>query len=85
MRSSSRARTRATKGAPCGFLIRTLVTALALWVADAMVDGISVSGSSAWANALTLIAVAVIFGLVNAVIKPIVKVSAACSTSSRSG
>lgn len=56
------------------FLIRTLVTALALWVAELILDGISVSGSSAWANALTLIAVAVIFGLVNAIIKPIVQV-----------
>jgi putative membrane protein len=56
------------------FVIRTLVTALALWVAELILDGISVSGSSTWANALTLIAVAVIFGLVNAIIKPIVKV-----------
>ena len=56
------------------FVIRTLVTALALWVAELILDGISVSGSSAWANALTLIAVAVIFGLVNAIIKPIVQV-----------
>jgi putative membrane protein len=56
------------------FVIRTLVTALALWVAELILDGISVSGSSAWANALTLLAVAVIFGVVNAIIKPIVKV-----------
>jgi putative membrane protein len=56
------------------FVIRTLVTALALWVAELIIDGISVSGSSAWANALTLLAVAVIFGVVNAIIKPIVKV-----------
>ena len=56
------------------FVIRTLVTALALWVAELILDGISVSGSSAWANAATLIAVAIIFGLVNAIIKPIVKV-----------
>ena len=56
------------------FVIRTLVTALALWVAELILDGISVSGSSAWANAVTLIAVAIIFGLVNAIIKPIVKV-----------
>jgi len=56
------------------FVIRTLVTALALWVAELILDGISVSGSSAWANAVTLIAVAIIFGLVNAIIKPIVQV-----------
>lgn len=62
------------RGGPVGFLVRTAVTAIALWVATALVDGISVSGSSDWGNALTLVAVAVIFGLVNAIIKPIVKV-----------
>ena len=56
------------------FLLRTLATAVALWVATALLAGITVSGSSAWGNALTLIAVAIIFGLVNAVLKPIIKV-----------
>jgi putative membrane protein len=56
------------------FLLRTLATAVALWVATALLDGITVSGSSTWVDALTLIAVAVIFGLVNAVLKPIIHV-----------
>ena len=56
------------------FLVRTAVTAVALWVATALISGISVSGSSTWVNVLTLLAVAVIFGLVNAVLKPIIKV-----------
>lgn len=56
------------------FLVRTAVTAVALWIATALLSGISVSGSSTWVNALTLLAVAVIFGLVNAVLKPIIKV-----------
>jgi putative membrane protein len=56
------------------FLIRTVVTAVALWIATAAVPGIYVSGSSTWVDALTLLAVAVIFGLVNAVLKPIIKV-----------
>ena len=56
------------------FVLRTLATAVALWVATALLDGITVSGSSAWGDALTLIAVAIIFGLVNAVLKPIIKV-----------
>jgi putative membrane protein len=56
------------------FVIRTVVTAIALWVADLIVSGINVTGSSALENTLTLLAVAVIFGLVNAIIKPIVKV-----------
>ncbi len=56
------------------FLIRTIATAAGLWVATALISGITVSGSSGWANALTLFAVAVIFGVVNAVLKPIIKV-----------
>jgi putative membrane protein len=56
------------------FLLRTLATAVALWVATILLDGITVSGSSHWGNALTLIAVAVIFGVVNAILKPIIKV-----------
>ena len=57
-----------------GFIIRTLVTAVALWVATLIVDGIEVTGSSAFANTLTLLAVAVIFGLVNAILKPLIKI-----------
>jgi putative membrane protein len=56
------------------FVLRTLATAVALWVATVLLEGITVSGSSTWGNALTLIAVAIIFGLVNAVLKPIIKV-----------
>jgi putative membrane protein len=56
------------------FLIRTVVTAIALWVSTLIVDGITVSGSSTFANVATLLAVAIIFGLVNAIIKPIVKI-----------
>ena len=56
------------------FLLRTLTTAAALWLATVLLDGISVSGASTIQNGLTLLAVAVIFGVVNAVIKPIVKV-----------
>ena len=56
------------------FLVRTVVTAIALWVSTLSVDGITVSGASTFANVATLVAVAVIFGLVNAIIKPIVKI-----------
>ncbi len=56
------------------FLLRTLATAVALWVATALLDGITVEGSSTWADVLTLLAVAIIFGLVNAVLKPIIQV-----------
>jgi putative membrane protein len=56
------------------FLVRTVATAIGLWVADALISGITVSGSSGWTSALTLFAVAVIFGVVNAVLKPVIKV-----------
>lgn len=56
------------------FLIRTVVTAVALWIATIIVSGITVTGSSGWTSALTLIVVAVIFGLVNAVLKPLIKI-----------
>ena len=56
------------------FLIRTAATAVGLWVATALVSGITVSGSDGWSNALTLFGVAIIFGVVNAVIKPVIKV-----------
>jgi putative membrane protein len=55
------------------FLIRTLVTAVGLWVATAVVSGIYVSGGTTVSKALTLIGVAIIFGLVNAILKPLIK------------
>ena len=55
------------------FLVRTAATAVGLWVATAL-PGISVTGTSGWSTALTLFGVAIIFGVVNAVLKPIIKV-----------
>jgi putative membrane protein len=63
-------------------LVRVLVTAVALAVAAWVVPGIKLTawtlhGSSALSNdasiAKTLIIVAVIFGLINAIIKPVIK------------
>lgn len=48
------------------FLLRLLATAAALWAAVALVPGIEYGGS--WPG---LLAVAVVFGVVNAVIRPI--------------
>ncbi|WP_344591708.1 phage holin family protein [Actinomadura vinacea] len=53
--------------------LKVAITAAALWVATLLIAGIDVEGDSAGRRALTLAAVAVIFGLVNAIIKPIVK------------
>ncbi len=56
-----------------GFLVRWLINAVALWVTTKVVGGIEIAGATAVRNLVTLILVALIFGLVNAIIKPIVK------------
>ncbi|MFI0419306.1 hypothetical protein C1I98_37255 [Spongiactinospora gelatinilytica] len=53
-------------------IIKILVVAAALWVATQLVPGISVGGETTTKTALTLLGVALIFGLVNAVLKPII-------------
>jgi putative membrane protein len=55
-------------------LIRVVVVAVALWIATLVVPGIGVTAATPAARIGTLVAVALIFGLVNAVVKPIVKV-----------
>ena len=54
-------------------LIRAVLTAAALAVATVLVPGIQLGHGSTTSKVLTLLAVAVIFGLVNAIIKPVVK------------
>jgi putative membrane protein len=66
--------TTANEEVRMGFLVRTIVTAIALWVATALVNGIVLTGSNTGEQVLTLIVVAVIFGVVNAVLKPIIKI-----------
>ena len=50
------------------FLIRLLVNAAALWVATKFVSGVTYTGA-----VLPFIGVALVFGLVNAIIRPILK------------
>ncbi|MFI5489309.1 phage holin family protein [Micromonospora echinaurantiaca] len=57
-----------------GFLIRLAITAVALWITTLIVPGVEVSGRSGGDDALTLVVVALIFGVVNAVLKPLIKV-----------
>lgn len=57
-----------------GFLIRLAITAVALWITTLIVPGVEVSGRSGTTSALTLVVVALIFGVVNAVLKPLIKV-----------
>ena len=54
-------------------LIGILVSAAALGVAAWVVPGIAVTGHGDVSKAETLLAVAVIFGVINAVLKPIIK------------
>jgi putative membrane protein len=54
-------------------LLRVIVSAAALGVAAWVVPGIVVAGHSDAVKAGTLLAVAVIFGIINAVLKPIIK------------
>jgi putative membrane protein len=56
------------------FLIRVLGSAAALAVATAVVPGIELTAASVTSKVLTFLAVALIFGVINAVLKPIVKI-----------
>ena len=55
------------------FLIWVVVNALALAAAAWLIEGIRVEGSSTEEQVITLVVVALIFGVVNAVVEPIVK------------
>jgi putative membrane protein len=56
------------------FLLRAALTGVALWVVTLLVPGVSIlGGDSTLQRAGIIFVVAVVFGLVNAVIKPIVQ------------
>jgi len=56
------------------FLIRVLISAAALGVATWAISGIELTTGSVWKKAGTLVVVALIFGIVNATLKPLIKV-----------
>jgi putative membrane protein len=56
-----------------GILIRLGITAVALWIATLVINGVELTGDSTVKRVFTLLAVAVIFGVVNAVLRPIIK------------
>ncbi|QKW07846.1 phage holin family protein [Streptomyces sp. NA04227] len=56
------------------FVVKTLANAGALLVAVWVLDKITLTGDSTANKALTLIVVALLFGLVNFLVKPVVKV-----------
>jgi putative membrane protein len=49
-----------------GFVLRLLITALGLWLADALLDGVSIAGT------FTLLLAALLLGVVNAFVRPLV-------------
>jgi putative membrane protein len=55
------------------FLIWVLVNATAIAVATWLLDGITLTGSSTEERLLTLLLVALIFGVINAFIAPVIK------------
>ena len=55
-------------------IIRLLANAVALAVASWIVGGITLQGATTGKRVLTLLVVAAIFGVVNAIVKPVVKV-----------
>ena len=57
-----------------GIIIRLVITAVSLWLATVFISGIELTTDSVPQKIGTLLAVAVIFGIVNAVLRPIIKV-----------
>ncbi len=54
-------------------LMRLVINAVALWMASIFVSGIRFPGADGGVDVGTLLIVALIFGLINALIKPVVK------------
>jgi putative membrane protein len=57
-----------------GILIRLVITAVSLWIATLVISGIELNTDSVPKKVITLLVVAAIFGIVNAVLRPIIKV-----------
>jgi putative membrane protein len=57
-----------------GIVLRLVASAVAVWIADLLISGISTNAETTWGTVGTLVLVALIFGVVNAVLKPIIKV-----------
>jgi putative membrane protein len=56
-----------------GALVRIVITALALFVSTLVVPGIELGGETAAGKVGTLLVVALLFGVVNGVLKPIIQ------------
>jgi putative membrane protein len=56
-----------------GILIRVVLNAVAVWIATVLVGGVDVTTDSTGKKVATLVVVGAVLGLVNATIKPVVK------------
>jgi putative membrane protein len=63
-----------TPSGAMGILIRLVITAVSLWISTLVINGIELNADSVPKKIGTLLAVAAIFGIVNAVLRPIIKV-----------
>jgi putative membrane protein len=54
-------------------LLKVVITAIALWVATELVDGLRIATDTTPKRVGTLLAVAVIIGVINAFLKPLIK------------
>jgi len=61
------------------FLIGTVINGLGIWLVSAIIPGVHLhpyGGNELWQLALTLLGIGAIFGVINAVIAPVIKVIA---------
>jgi putative membrane protein len=56
-----------------GILIRLAVSAFALWLSTLVFEGITVDSDSLSEKVITIVLVAIMFGIANAVLRPIIK------------
>jgi putative membrane protein len=56
-----------------GLILRLAASAIAVWIAELLISGIRVEAETTAGTIGTIVAVAVIFGIINAVLRPIIK------------
>ena len=57
------------------FLLRVLINGVAIWLATLILPGLSiVGGDTGWQQLVIILLIALVFGIVNAIVKPIVAI-----------
>jgi putative membrane protein len=56
-----------------GYVIRLVINAVALWITTLLISGVHITTDSIGKKIGTIVLVAAIFGIINAIIRPIVK------------